>query len=449
MFRSLLVSHFTPRAGRLLRHCLWVTSLGLAVGACDSNGSSPLVGNEPAPASGGSHPGITGGSSYLSGGRSADGGEGEHTGGSTPTTGGRPNGTGGVGPGGEGGVMDDVSAGASGASGHEEAGWGDVVAQGVRWIGRADVGTSTRFSWSGTGFVVRFQGTGVTATLKNAEGYLFFVVVDGGVQGSFLASRGEAAYPLAAQLSPGEHVVELYRQTEGRYGDSQLQDLEVVDGELLAPPTGPDAVLELIGDSITCGYGNLGAVPCSFSFDTESHWDSYGAVAGRLLGVDVHTVAISGRGLTRNNDGTTTGTLPDVYDRVLPRDETPVWTHRVAPRVIVINLGTNDFAQGNPGVFFEEQYLAFLRRLRALHPDAFLLATLGPMMKDSNLNRARNYIQNAVLAFEADGNAGSVGFLEYPVQSNDALGCNSHPNVATHRSMAEALAAKIRQLGMY
>jgi lysophospholipase L1-like esterase len=286
------------------------------------------------------------------------------------------------------------AGGSSDAGGQGSTGNGDLVAQGVRWVGRVSAAESTRFAWSGTGFIARFSGTGISATLTNAEGYLFQVVIDGARDRAFLATRGEMAYPLAAGLTPGEHVVELYRQTEGRYGDSELKKIEVVDGELLDTPPGPDRVLEVIGDSITCGYGNLGAdASCSFSFATESHWDSYGRVAGRALGVDVHTIAISGHGLTRNNDGTTTDLLPDVYQRTLTRESSLLWQYSVPPKVIVVNLGTNDFAKGNPGTHFEEQYRSFLARLRDLHPDAFLLATLGPMMNGTNLNNARTYIQ--------------------------------------------------------
>jgi lysophospholipase L1-like esterase len=343
-----------------------------------------------------------------------------------------------------------TAAGSAGASGQGATANGDLVAQGVRWVGRVSAQESTRFAWSGAGFVARFSGTGLSATLTNAEGYLFQTVVDGAAREAFLAKRGEAAYPLATGLTPGEHVVELYRQTEGRYGDSQLDKLEVVDGELLQPAPGPDAVLEVIGDSITCGYGNLGAnASCSFSFATESHWDSYGAVAGRALGVDVHTVAISGHGLTRNNDGTTTDLLPDVYRRTLTRDPSLLFGYSVSPKVIVVNLGTNDFAKGNPGVNFEQQYLNFLTKLRELHPKAFLLATLGPMMTGANLNAARSYVQNAVSAFEAAGNVGKVGFLEYSGQVAGELGCNSHPNTSKHKQMADALVAKINELSLY
>ena len=44
----------------------------------------------------------------------------------------------------------------------------DVVAAGVRWVGRVDSTTDAAhpsFSWSGTGFVAKFMGTSLTAQL--------------------------------------------------------------------------------------------------------------------------------------------------------------------------------------------------------------------------------------------------------------------------------------------
>jgi lysophospholipase L1-like esterase len=325
------------------------------------------------------------------------------------------------------------------------------VLDGVRWVGRVDdADTGPRFSWSGSGFVAKIAGTGLKATLSNDDGYLFQVVVDGKPSSTFMATKGEQAYTLVQDLSNQEHTIELYRQTEGQNGNSALRNLEVVGGELKAPPPGPDVTLEVVGDSISCGYGNLGPnESCPFSFETESHFDSYSAVAGRTLGVDVHTIAISGHGVTRNYDGATTDLLPAVYERTLTNQPNLSWTAPLSPKVIVVNLGTNDFANGDPGVLFEDAYWAFLSDLRDRHPDAFVLATLGPMLTEEKLNGARTYIQNAVTAFEADGNEGKVAFLEYTVQVEGERGCDWHPNVKKHKSMADALVAKLRELKLF
>ena len=42
----------------------------------------------------------------------------------------------------------------------------------------------------------------------------------------------------------------------------------------------------MVGDSISAGYGALGTVADSDCFPTESHWDSYEAIAARKLARD-------------------------------------------------------------------------------------------------------------------------------------------------------------------
>src|SRR4029079_13102749 len=93
-----------------------------------------------------------------------------------------------------------------------------------RWFGRADISNAAqpRFSWSGTGFVARFSGTGLTARLNNGGAFIFKAVVDGTPKAAFTTTTGTANYDLATGLSAGTHTVELYRQTEAGQGNSQL-----------------------------------------------------------------------------------------------------------------------------------------------------------------------------------------------------------------------------------
>ena len=139
----------------------------------------------------------------------------------------------------------------------------------IHWVGRIDTSdpTRTRFGWSGAGFVVRFDGTGVSTRLDDAARY-FTLVVDGTVQPTVATAGGEQDFVLATGLTPGEHVVEFYRRTEGSFGPSSVLSIDI-EGELLAPPA-VTRRMEIIGDSITCGYGNEGIAPCSFSAETEN-----------------------------------------------------------------------------------------------------------------------------------------------------------------------------------
>src|SRR5690606_1091794 len=111
----------------------------------------------------------------------------------------------------------------------------------------------------------------------------------------------------------------------------------VPGGELLPLPPEREArrEIEIIGDSITCGYGILGAsAECRFSFATQRASEAYVALAGRALGVDVATICWTGRGVYRNFDE------PD--EPTMPRLWRPVRAPGRLPSAVVVNLGTND-----------------------------------------------------------------------------------------------------------
>ena len=244
----------------------------------------------------------TGGS--AAGGASGHGGTGGTT---TAGTGGGVGGHGGLGGGqpGSGG-----SAGTGGAGG--QTGTAGVVAAGVRWVGRVDLTDSQhpRFSWSGTGFVARFSGTSLAIQINSGGAFIFKPVVDGTPGAAFTIPSGLQTAPVASGIGAGMHTLELSRQTEGAQGDSQLMGVTVGGGALVTPPAAPTRLIEVVGDSISCGYGTLGTLSDSDCYPTESAWDTYEAVAARALGADVSTIAMSGQGAYRNYGGDMTNTLP-------------------------------------------------------------------------------------------------------------------------------------------
>ncbi|MES1207319.1 MAG: GDSL-type esterase/lipase family protein, partial [Pseudomonadota bacterium] len=316
-----------------------------------AGGSAPGTGG----VAGGAGRGI-GGSGLGSGG--VAGGAGRGAGGGAGT--GQAGATGGGG--GPGGI--NGAAGNGGAAGQSGAG---VVAAGVRWVGRVDLTDAQhpRFSWSGTGFVARFSGTGLSIqiTSTGAASFLFKPVVDGMPGAVKSMATGLQTATIASGLSAGMHTVELYRQTEGSQGDSQLMAITIAGGgALVAPPPAPARLIEVVGDSITCGYGTLGKLSDNDCFPTESHWDTYAAVAARALGADISTIAMSGQGAYRNYGGDMNNTLPMVHTRALTNDASPLWDFRTQPQAVVVNLGTNDISngKGDPGTPFETAYTGLL-----------------------------------------------------------------------------------------
>ena len=202
----------------------------------------------------------------------------------------------------------------------------------------------------------------------------------------------------------------------------------------------------MIGDSITCGYGDLGALADSDCYPTESSWDAYGSVAARALGAEVSTIAASGRGVIRNYAvGDTTGTMPMLYPLTLANHGT-VWDFHIEPQAVVINLGTNDISnsKGDPGQAFQDTYLALIQTVRTNYPHAYIVCIIGPLLSGTDLQTIEGYIQGAVDAANAAGDARVEFFDQITAQPSTAAACQYHPNAAEQTVMGNQLAAELQ-----
>jgi lysophospholipase L1-like esterase len=316
----------------------------------------------------------------------------------------------------------------------------------VRYIGRVDrTGTEARFEWSGTGIVWRFQGTEASIRLDDAAGF-FSVLVDGVEQPRLATTPGEALYPIASGLSDGEHTIELQRRTEALFGTTRVLGVELGGGTLLPPPAPSDRRIEIIGDSITCGYGNEGADQyCSFSADTENHYLTYGAIAARNLGAELSAVAWSGKGVVYNYDTDTWEPMPELYARTLPNDTASVWDFSWQPHVVVIHLGNNDFSTDGdpPPATFTSAYEGLLADVRAKNPTAHIIAMMPTGLSGADLDAAQSGIDAAVQARNAAGDANVEAWSM--TFASEGWGCDWHPSLQTHASMGAALTTKLSE----
>lgn len=321
---------------------------------------------------------------------------------------------------------------------------------GVRLVGRMDTSDSAgpKYAWSGSGIVARFNGSRVGVKLAGGQEYT--VVLDGTVRSKLTAVSGTNT--IAENLSEGEHTIELYRRTEANQGEAQFLGFDLGDGKLLDAPAAPARRIELIGDSITCGYGVEGADQnCGFTAGTENHYLTYGAIAARALGADLVTIAWSGKGVVCNYGDAADSCkdpLPTYYDRALPDRSNSVWDFsKFQPDAVVVNLGTNDFStQQDPSQSeFESAYKSFLQHIREKYPTAYILCTNGPMLSGTDLTTVRSYIENVVKALKNAGDT-KVGTFEItPQQQADGYGCDWHPSCATHQKVADALETALKK----
>jgi lysophospholipase L1-like esterase len=317
----------------------------------------------------------------------------------------------------------------------------------VQFVGRFDFSDRNhpRFAWPASAIVTRFVGPVLRVRLKDRGYSEFQVVVDGAPSGVVSTNPLRDVYDVVSGLTEGPHDLVLVKRTEARLGEVQFLGFEP-EGALVPSGQAPTRRIELIGDSITAGYGDEGpGTACTGNMVAlENEFLAYGGVAARLLKAEHVTLAWSGR---------TTEEMNELYDRTLPSHSDSRWDfHQWTPDAVVINLGTNDFNHGDPGqAAFTRPYLALVERVRSVYPSAQIVCALGPMLTDTYppgahaLTRTRAYIAAVVSTVRAKGDA-RITVLEFPTQDPaHGLGCDYHPSLKTHRLMGEQLAATLRE----
>jgi lysophospholipase L1-like esterase len=363
-------------------------------------------------------------------------------------------------------ALTGCSAAAPGAgSGASDGGLDSGVtpySQQLVWSGRVDTNDAKgpRWAWSGTRLKLGFSGSTVKLVVKTVAAddakdvfpARFRTELDGVVKDTRAGAGGEWVFSEAG-MSAGNHQLVVWQQSEANNGVSQLVTLELSDGGRLLPaPSVEPRRIEIIGDSISTAYGNEGKnETCPYDTATQSHWDSYGAIVARALDAELHTVAWSGRGMVRNYEADPTRkTMPVLWQRSLPQDETSTWNAPFAPDAVLIMLGGNDFAAGDPGQPFVDATVALMFQVRQRYPNARIFLVIHANTDDDypqgaqQRTRTRQYFETAVSRRRAAGDA-SVAMIELAQRDKaDGLGCQFHPNTLTHQKMATELTAKLR-----
>eukprot|EP00727_Mastigamoeba_balamuthi_P010633 m51a1_g6192 putative acetylxylan esterase (967) ;mRNA; r:73629-85071 len=258
--------------------------------------------------------------------------------------------------------------------------------------------------WSGVAFEITFSGSDfVSFDITDVEGPLpswWTVFVDGERRlekpnAVGVWSGGWSGVAFEIEFSGSDFVSFDITDVDGSWspswwtvfvdGERRLEKPNAVgvwsDATLL-PVRVPTRKIEAIGDSITCGYGNLGAnISCSFTLDTEDFTRSYSALVANTLNAQLTAVSWGGRGVRRNY-----GTDPSKSADPLPYlyKYTTSWNYSYVPDAVIIYLGTNDYSYGNNAYWptraeFAGTYAEFVQSLQSHSPRAhfFLLCQSG------------------------------------------------------------------------
>lgn len=351
------------------------------------------------------------------------------TGGSSSTT---PSGGGGAG--GTGGTTQTAGGGAGGTG-------GAIETAPYHLVGRFDDSDPSRpkGSWSGITFRTRVSGSALSVGLGGSTGILFQIEVDGESIGTFKTTGGDQTYEVASGLPDGEHDVVLVRRNEGFFGNVEFLGFEPGAGASLVETPWPYAHrMELIGDSLTAGYGIEGdSAQCNFSAATESFYGTYGAVAARNVNAAVHAIAYSGKGVFQNYGGDKNELMPSLWRRTLTSDPASQWDFsKFTPEAVVVNLGTNDFSAAIAEADFEGAYTDLLVDVRSKYPEAMIFCVTWAHWGASK----EGWVTNAMAA-TGDAKLRHVGFSIDPA---DGLGCDYHTNLVTNGKLGAILTQALK-----
>lgn len=309
-------------------------------------------------------------------------------------------------------------------------------------IGRSSlVEGGRRFDWPGSGLRARFRGRALRIELEERGRDDVSVWLDGVLYEPLRTlARGEQTLRVEV-ADDDEHVVELGKRTEARDGHFVVRQVSVEAGVLL--PIAPRLRVEVIGDSISAGFGlapSRADGSCSFASRESDAMSSYAALFARARALDLTLLAVSSQ---------TTRQMTAFYQRAWPEPNAPRWSgdDSLASAVLVL-LGTNDFFQRDPGqATFVHDTTTLLARIRAAHgAEVPVVLMLSPMLSDAypagarHRTLARRYLRATLERARRAGDA-ALHLLELDLPSAEhGLGCSSHPSAATHRAMAAQLA---------
>ena len=205
----------------------------------------------------------------------------------------------------------------------------------------------------------------------------------------------------------------------------------------------PQRRIEFIGNSITCGAGSdQSVVPCGKGVWHDQHnaFLSYGPVVARSLNAQWVLSAVSGIGLIHSCCGLQI-TMPQVFDKIDLRGDSLAWDFAAyQPDVVTICLGQNDGIQDS--VTFCSAYVSFIEQLRSHYPRAQFILLTSPM-GDAKLTTAlKNYLSGIKHAMKKKGDK-KVDCYFYSKQYHN--GCDGHPDLAEHQSIAAELGSFIKK----
>ena len=259
-------------------------------------------------------------------------------------------------------------------------------------------------------------------------------------------------------------TITIMKYSEPEYAVCGIESIEIDSEQLLAPPVPAGRKIQIIGDSITCGYGAEGSLEDMLhNTATENPAKAYSVRTARALQAELEIVAWNGKGVITSYIGDEENTkdaswlVPMLYQytdagcsKQYFREEQKDWEKwdhtQFEPDLILIYLGTNDasYTREIPerNQEFAVAYKKFVEEVHGIHPAAKIICMLGGMDQ-----RLCSSVEQAVGEVSGEYPELALSYLHLPLQKEeDGFGTFWHPTPVTHQKTAELVVQRAREV---
>lgn len=310
------------------------------------------------------------------------------------------------------------------------------------------------FAYSCSGFEIRIDvknndyqfGINLFNKLTN-QNYQFINLYVDDVLNSKIKLTNKYEIVNIKDLGIGKHTIRINKLNEVQFSKIGLVGYDLKNVEIINIEKSKKRKMEVYGDSISCGYGNLASSNKeSFSMDTEDAMQAYGQLCAEELGFDCNTISYSGLAMALspfNNDYN----LLTIYDT---SDGVGKWDFaNYIPEYVVINIGTNDNTAFNSSQskdkpaklkLFKNNYLELMEKLKNAYKEVKFVCVSNMMVSIS-----KDLIDGILESINSiNEKYGSCAY--YYAFDTDNKGADGHPGLSAHKNNAALLADFITSL---
>ena len=310
---------------------------------------------------------------------------------------------------------------------------------GIKILGVRHLASDTQLNcdWTGSGFEMNVihEGGDIVFYGGSTTPCYFRVYIDGketpAENGSVYHTIGAGSDEIVlADVPAGTHNIKVIKVTGYTLARAEFFRVNFAGSIQQTAPADNELYIEYVGDSISCGWGTIGAFGGAYT-DQDATL-AYPLMVSDRLGADWSVTALSGQGLCVGNPGVTRGYL---YASAL-RSTSAEYAFERKADAVVINIGTNDYWNGEvTEAQFKAAYKAFLETVKAKNGEDCKILCLYNTMNDT--------YANSILAVCAELGGENAGIYTYKTaKTND----NLHPNIAEHKALADVVVEQLADI---